>query len=264
MSDLATPSGWTAAGTAEAVSLPRRHLVAIAILMCIPLPVLSLAATVIPLPQLLERAAANFATLAAPALGGNESVIRERVVAVGSVEIQYEPQEQRPRSTADALAQQAGDRYARDTPAMGAADKAPMAAAGSDATPSDPAGDAGSGSDEGAPGSGNPDTVATAPSDPSPSPTPTAEPPPSGNPAPNPGGGAGGSAGTGGTGGSMGGGGPGSSTAPGTGPKDPPPGGGTPSAPGGGTTPPGVGNGGTGGGPGSPPESPPGNGGGRP
>lgn len=91
MSTFATPKSWTTAGTAEAVALPRRHLVAIAILMCVPLPLFSLAAAVVPLPQMVERVAATFISIAAPALDGDGSVIRESRIAVRSVEIVYAP-----------------------------------------------------------------------------------------------------------------------------------------------------------------------------
>ena len=77
MSSLATPIGLTATGTATAVSLPRRHVLLVALLVCIPLPLLSLAAMVLPLPQLLERATATFISFATQT-EGQEGVIRER------------------------------------------------------------------------------------------------------------------------------------------------------------------------------------------
>jgi len=275
MSAFVTPTCSTAVGTAEAVVLPRRHLLALAILMCVPLPALSLAATVVPLPRILERAAATFATLTAPALGGDASVIRESTVAVGSVEIEYEPLERPSTATARAQSQQADGQPARGAPAQRpfAPTKTGADAGGSPAATVDPASEAGdepvdtgtTGSGDGPTESGEAGTPAAEPGDHAPGPTPKAEPPTSTNPAPNQSGGTGGSKGSGGTGGSKGtggSGGSGGSKDPGSGSQKPPSGGGAPSDPGSGATPPGAGNGAPGGGSGSPPESPPaGNGG---
>src|SRR3990172_13191438 len=144
MSNLATPNGWTTAGTAEAVSLPRRHLLAIAILMCVPLPVLSLAATVVPLPQMLERAAATFATIATPALSGDASVIRERTVVVGQIEIQYQPLEHPPATTKASPRKANGQPVRAATAQSGTTDPGKTSADASrpGAAPVDPAGDA--------------------------------------------------------------------------------------------------------------------------
>jgi hypothetical protein len=290
MRNIATPNGWTTVGTAEAVSLPRRHLLAVAILMCVPLPLLSLAATVVPLPQMLERATATFATLATPALGGDASVIRERTVAVGSVEIKYQPLEQ-PPATTTASSRGTGSQPTRDaTSQVGSAPgKTITDAEGSGAAPVDPAGDTDDGAAEaattgpgnGTTGQGQASTPGTDPGASPPAPAPKAEPPTSAGPAPSQGGGTGSSAGTGGTGGNGGtggskgtegsgaggsgtggaggskdpGGGSGSKD-PGGGSQVPPSGGSPPQDPGGGTTPPPAETG-PGSGSGTPPESPP-------
>lgn len=68
MSDLATPRSWAARDTAEAVTVPQRHLLLLALLMCVPLPLLSVVATVVPLPEIVERAAANMVPFAEPPL----------------------------------------------------------------------------------------------------------------------------------------------------------------------------------------------------
>ena len=280
MSDLATPTGWTTAGAAEAVSLPRRHAVAIAILMCVPLPLLSLAATVVPLPRMLERAAATFATLTAPALGGDASVIREKAVTVRSVEIQYEPREQPSPSTAGTPSPRADSQAPRANPASRkrarvAATSRPDSEAPADLptdTGNGPVGTGTMGSEGSTPGAGETPTVPD-PVAPPPVPAPTAEPPTSAAPPPSQGGGSAGS-GTGGSGGAGGSKGTGGSGGAGglkgteAGSQKPPSGGGTPPDPGsgttppggGGTTPPGGGNGSPGGASGSPPDAPPGGG----
>src|SRR3990170_4134167 len=212
MSNLATPNGWTTAGTAEAVSLPRRHLLAIAILMCVPLPVLSLAATVVPLPQMLERAAATFATIATPALRGDASVIRERTVVVGQIEIQYQPLEH-PPTTTKASPREADGQPVRAATAQSATGPGKTSAdtTRSGAAPIDPAGDADdgpvdtgtTGQGDGTTGQGEVDTPSTDPGAGTPAPPPKPEPPTSADPVPNQGGATGNSPGTGGTGSSK-------------------------------------------------------------
>jgi hypothetical protein len=76
MDRLATSTSWATATTAEAVALPRRHVLAVAALVCIPIPLFSIGAMLLPLPQLLERAAASFVSIAAPS-SGKPHVIRE-------------------------------------------------------------------------------------------------------------------------------------------------------------------------------------------
>lgn len=262
----------TTTGTAESIALSRRNLATVAILACVPLPLLSLGAMAVPLPQFVERAAASFMSLAAPVLDGNGPVIRERVVAVRSVEIVYTPREQRVSSVANDSPSRGGSlSSSRGVPARGgfgvAATKAPTSSA-PQTTPADPgAGPADDPTDTGAPGGGDgpvaedPPTGGRTPGDGQPTPGPQTEPPSSTPPPPGGGGGAGTGGGTGGGGSSGGGGGSGS------GKQEPPSsGGGTPPdpGPGGPTDPPGNGNG-------SPPESPPGkdgtppgNGNGRP
>ncbi len=254
----------TTTGSTEAVALSRRNLAAIAILACVPLPLLSLGAMAVPLPQFVERAAASFMSLAAPVLDSDGPVIRERRVAVRSVEIVYTQHEQRVSSTDDASPTHAASGpSSRGVPTRG--DLAAAAAeipkgGGTQATPADPdAGPTDDPTDEGAPGGGDgpvpedPRTGGGGPGDGQPAPGPQTEPPSSTPPAPGGGAGSGGGGGTGG-GGSSGGGGTGG------GKQEPPSSGGTPPGGGGGkptdpgtgpTEPPGNGNG-------SPPEAPPG------
>jgi len=120
MSTFGTPMSMTTTGTAEAVALSRRNLAAIAILACVPLPLLSLGAMAVPLPQFVERAAASFMSLAAPVLDGEGPVIRERAVAVRSVEIVYTPREQRVSSVVNDSPSLAGSvSSSRGVPARG-------------------------------------------------------------------------------------------------------------------------------------------------
>lgn len=104
MSTLETPTRWTPTATTKAVVVPRRHVFAIAILMCVPLPLLSVAAMVVPLPQIVERATATFIAIAAPVAGNHSSLIREKPVAARSVEITYRPAEKAPAATARPVA----------------------------------------------------------------------------------------------------------------------------------------------------------------
>jgi len=267
MSDLATTNGWTTAGTAEAVSLPRRHLLALAILVCVPLPALSLAATVIPLPQMLERVTAAFSTLATPALGGDGSVIRERKIALGALKITYEPSEQRTRITAADGLLGANGPSTRGIPARGGfgATK-PGNRGGSEMQQVDPGTETGdkpvdpgtTGSDGGTTDSGETPTGTSEPADTPSTEGPRPDPPSPAPPAPKTGGPGGGSGG-GSSGGSGGGGNSGGSGGPGNGPKEPPAGGPPPDK--GGGAPPDPGKGTPGAGSGSPTEpTPPGNG----
>jgi hypothetical protein len=59
------------------VALPRRHVVVIAVLVCVPLPLLSLGALIVPLPELLERAAASFVSIAVPTRD-HDGLLREK------------------------------------------------------------------------------------------------------------------------------------------------------------------------------------------
>lgn len=275
MSDLATPSGWTTPRTVEAVALPRRHALAIAILTCVPLPLFSLAAIVIPLPQILERAAATFIPFAAPVLSDREPVLRERAVAVRSLEIRYDPLERDVQAPQDDRSSRLDSRaLSRGAPARGRRNVTPpgVHADGgpgqAQVEPVDPGGGAGGEPDNtgsgdaagGSSGAGDAPTSTDPPSGNPPTADPPATPPSSTPPAPGKGGGTeGGSPGAGGTGGSA-------SSPPGGGGKGggasrPPGGGGTggaaPRPPGGGSdkggTAPSPPGGGTGGGSSSPP-----------
>jgi hypothetical protein len=83
----------------EAVVLSRRQLLVIALLTCIPIPLFSYAATVVPLPEILERAAADFVPFISPSTGGSGELVREEAAPPHAVEILYRPSE---RSATDA------------------------------------------------------------------------------------------------------------------------------------------------------------------
>ena len=95
MNELMTPESRAAPRAAEAVDLSYRQIIALALVACIPIPLLSLAATVVPLPQILERAAASFVPFVAPTLGDDEGrVARESASAVRALGIVHRPYEQ--------------------------------------------------------------------------------------------------------------------------------------------------------------------------
>ena len=94
MDRFATSQGWTPSEATDAVVLSQRHVALIAALVCIPLPLFSFGAMVLPLPQLLERAAVTFAALAAPS-SRDGRVIREPATG-GALEIRYGDRETAP------------------------------------------------------------------------------------------------------------------------------------------------------------------------
>ncbi len=95
MDTIATRQRWAASRASEAVALSRPQVIALAVLTCVPIPLLSLAATVVPLPQILERAAATFVPFVAPTLGDDEGrVARESASAVRALGIVHRPSEQ--------------------------------------------------------------------------------------------------------------------------------------------------------------------------
>ena len=64
MNELSTPTPMIEA--AEAVALSRRQICLLALVVCVPVPLLTYAAGTIPLPEMLKRVAASFAPLFAP------------------------------------------------------------------------------------------------------------------------------------------------------------------------------------------------------
>ncbi len=78
MNELSTPRP----AVGETVTLSRRHVWILALFVCVPVPLLSFAAGVVPVPQALQRAVASFAPVFG-ALEGNEVRIDR---ANGSVE----------------------------------------------------------------------------------------------------------------------------------------------------------------------------------
>jgi hypothetical protein len=88
MSELLTPQRPAAASAAEAVALSRRHLWLLVVVTCVPVPALSYAAGVVPLPDLLTRAAVSFVPFIEATTGaGGGHVIRGESVAVESITI---------------------------------------------------------------------------------------------------------------------------------------------------------------------------------
>ncbi len=95
MDTIATRQRWAAPRASEAVALSRPQVIALAVLTCVPIPLLSLAATVVPLPQVLERAVATFVPFVAPTLGDDERrVARESASVVRALGIVHRPYEQ--------------------------------------------------------------------------------------------------------------------------------------------------------------------------
>lgn len=104
MNEFLTPHGQASPRAADAVVLSRRQLVVVGLLTCIPVPLCSFGAMVVPLPQILERSAASFVTLLAPASHhGDAGVVRERAVAVKGLEIIYRPSEHSVPSRASSM-----------------------------------------------------------------------------------------------------------------------------------------------------------------
>jgi hypothetical protein len=60
MASVATSHRMLARRVVRSVELTRRQIAGIVLIACVPLPLLSLATTIVPLPQLVERAAARF------------------------------------------------------------------------------------------------------------------------------------------------------------------------------------------------------------
>jgi uncharacterized membrane protein YgcG len=225
---------------AEAVALSRRQICLLALVVCVPVPLLSYAAGAVPLPEMLQRAAASFA----PFFGAVETSDVRLTRADSSVEplaIRYLPS-QTTGSDAEVAARPAHQRVAgRAT----ASRRRQTIARADDASPQSPGGDTTIAADPNptpeepspqpdAPQAQPPDQPKVGPETPS-APGPAPSTPSSGTPT---GHGGGGGAGTGGSGqGSQGGGsGGGSGTPPSTGNGS----GGSPPA-----SPPGQGSGGT-------------------
>src|SRR5688572_28902968 len=66
MGSVLTSGGTAARRARQSVELTRAQVLGIAVLVVVPLPALSLGALVVPLPQLMERAAAGFIPFGSP------------------------------------------------------------------------------------------------------------------------------------------------------------------------------------------------------
>jgi hypothetical protein len=82
MDDLLTPAGFAGPRTTESGIRFRRHLAALALLTCLPVPLFSFGATLVPLTDLVARVAAVLIPF--ESLLGDE---RQRAVALGYVDI---------------------------------------------------------------------------------------------------------------------------------------------------------------------------------
>jgi translation initiation factor IF-2 len=110
MNEFLSSDPRSAPRAAEAVVLSRREALAVAALAGVPIPLLSLAAAVVPLPQMLERAAASFVPFLAPTLGADEGrIVRERatpgrpLVAIEAVHDPSAVSARRPTAAADGV-----------------------------------------------------------------------------------------------------------------------------------------------------------------
>jgi uncharacterized membrane protein YgcG len=143
MSTLDTPRSWTTSRTAEAVVVPRRHVLVIAILMCVPLPLLSLAATVVPLPQIVEIAAVTFISIAAPVVRTEGTLIRQKAIPVRSVEITHRPAERGSSAVSKPTKRTRSQTAERATPAGAAVSKTVhVDGGGTQGKPAEPSGGA--------------------------------------------------------------------------------------------------------------------------
>jgi len=194
MKDLATSDA--ASRAAKTAGLSRRQVVALALLTCAPLPLFSLAATVVPLPDLVERVAARLFPFAPVTLGGDEGhVVRERAALVGSLDDLLPSSTPRVAASAEPDTTR-GDRTSPETGTTGeTGEEIPPEVPGDDGPPSEPPGadpptvpsPEGPGP-ENPPSGGDSDTDPGEPSPPSPvPPLPPIPPlPPTDDPLPNP------------------------------------------------------------------------------
>ena len=81
MPGVTTPVAMPTPRSVRSVELTHRQIAGIILLACVPLPVLSLAATVVPLPEMVERAAARFIPFAPPTLGDESRRVAPTVAA---------------------------------------------------------------------------------------------------------------------------------------------------------------------------------------
>ena len=94
MSVMTTSEHFYAPGSAGATTFRGRHVALLALLVCVPVPLFSLGATVVPLPGLVARAVATFAPFVSPIVGDDQGrVVRQQAVAVEALEIQLRPAE---------------------------------------------------------------------------------------------------------------------------------------------------------------------------
>ena len=94
MSVMTTPEHFSAPSSAGTTTFRGRHVALLALLVCVPVPLFSLGATVVPLPGLVVRAVATFAPFVSPIVGDDQGrAVRQQAVAVEALEIQLRPAE---------------------------------------------------------------------------------------------------------------------------------------------------------------------------
>ena len=204
MSAIGRERRYPNSGMVEATGLPRRQLLAVALLMCVPVPLLTLGGLVVPFPELAQRALAPILPFVespglANASGAPASVRgllilagpRDRPVRVGVAATPVNEVRSR-ASNAETVA-----RADSGGPVHPAATDGPSSPTGSppsstaptdtaEPTPSDGGNTDGSGSSSTAPSATEPEPSPPPPPPPAPPPPPVVAPPPPGPPPPPP------------------------------------------------------------------------------
>ena len=106
MGGVLTSGGTAVRRARQSVELTRAQTVGLALLIAVPLPALSLGALVVPLPQLMERAAAGFIPFGSPEV---RTAPQRRVVAMAPVRVprKRRTNAQRPAPTSSTVSTQA-------------------------------------------------------------------------------------------------------------------------------------------------------------
>lgn len=100
MRDFRTSTNNPVPRAANAIELTRAQILGATLLACIPLPLFSLATTVVPLPEVIERVAASFIPFASPTLPEQpDRVVRPRAEGVRTVQRPERSQQSTPVGT---------------------------------------------------------------------------------------------------------------------------------------------------------------------
>ena len=136
-----TPERMPTRRAVRSVELTRRQIAGIVLIACVPLPLLSLATTVIPLPQLVERAAARFIPFVPPTLEDEpKRVVRAAPTRARPADTSRRRSEARSRQP-DAGSRVEAARPTRATPATRTPAKRTAEPAPREPTTRDPAGE---------------------------------------------------------------------------------------------------------------------------